>query len=91
MRGTPGGFSRRRLNRRLPVHTQVAFILQLAIVSCRKKWSSFGGRDRDRTGDPLLAKQVGKNTKCFVWCRLHGNPAKFPLLNCTEVVPKSLG
>jgi len=29
-----------------------------------------GGRDRDRTGDPLLAKQGGKNTKCFVWCRL---------------------
>jgi hypothetical protein len=27
-----------------------------------------------RTCDPLLAKQVTKNTKCFVWCRLHVRP-----------------
>src|SRR6516225_11608124 len=37
--------------------------------------------------DPLLAKQVGKNTKCFCWCRLHEKPSKFPLFNCPEVVP----
>src|ERR1700722_1211745 len=43
-----------------------------------------GGRDRDRTGDPLLAKQTGKNTKGFVWCRLYGKLAK---LKCPEVVP----
>src|SRR6266566_8774630 len=39
------------------------------------------------TRDPLLAKQVGKNTKCFGWCRLHGESTKFPLLKCPEVVP----
>src|SRR6516162_2364840 len=35
--------------------------------------------------------QVGKNTNCFCWCCLHGNPTKFPLLKCTEVVPISVG
>jgi hypothetical protein len=29
-----------------------------------------GGRGRDRTGDPLLAKNRGQNTNGFVWCRL---------------------
>jgi hypothetical protein len=38
----------------------------------------------------LLAKQEGQNTNSFVWCRLHEKPAKFPLLNCPEVVPKCL-
>jgi hypothetical protein len=28
-----------------------------------KTKEKIGGRDRDRTGDPLLAKQTGKNTK----------------------------
>jgi hypothetical protein len=46
-----------------------------------------GGRGRDRTGDPLLAKQVGKNTKVLRWCRLHGLSTKFSLSKCTEVVP----
>ena len=48
-------------------------------------------RHRDRTGDPRLAKQTGKNTKGFVWFRLHGKPAKFSLSNCTEVVPNRPG
>ena len=48
---------------------------------------NFGGRDRDRTGDPLLAKRAVENTKWLLWCRLHGKPAKFPLLKYTEVVP----
>jgi len=37
---------------------------------------------------PCLQSRLGENTKCFVWCRLHGKLAKFPLLSCTEVVPK---
>src|ERR1700682_2064855 len=48
-----------------------------------------GGRDRDRTGDPLLAKRTGKNTKQLCWCRLRGKSTKFPLLKYPEVVPKS--
>jgi hypothetical protein len=52
-----------------------------------------GGRDRDRTGDPLLAKQTGENTKGFVWCRLHGKLAKFLLSqmsrSCTELFQAS--
>ena len=47
-----------------------------------------GGRDRDRTGDPLLAKQAGENIKVLRWCRLHGQSAKFSLSKCPEVVPK---
>jgi hypothetical protein len=47
-----------------------------------------GGRGGTRTPGPLLAKQVGKNTKCFGWCRLQRTPSKFPLLKCPEVVPK---
>src|SRR6516162_1914096 len=47
----------------------------------------FGGREGIRTPDPLLAKQVGKNTKLPCWCRLHEKPSKFPLFNCPEVVP----
>jgi hypothetical protein len=38
-----------------------------------------GGRGRARTGDPLLANKAGQNTISFVWCRLHGKSAKFPL------------
>ena len=55
------------------------------------KMDTVGGRGGTRTRGPLLAKQVGKNTKCFCWCRLHGNSAKFPLFNCPEVVPKLNG
>ena len=51
------------------------------------KGQSSGGRDRERTGAPLLAKQMGENTKSFVWWRLHGKPTKFSLSNCCEVVP----
>ena len=29
-----------------------------------------GGRDRVRTCDPLLAKQIGQKSKCLFWCRL---------------------
>jgi len=29
-----------------------------------------GGRGRDRTGGPLLAKQIGQKSKCLFWCRL---------------------
>src|SRR5215469_4630286 len=47
-----------------------------------------GGRGGTRTRGPLLAKQVGKNPKCFCWCHLQRKPSKFPLLNCTEVVPR---
>jgi len=47
-----------------------------------------GGRDRVRTGDPLLAKRAEENTKVLRWCRLHGKSTRFPLLNCPEVVPK---
>ena len=39
----------------------------------------FGGRGRDPTGDPLLANKAGQYTNSFVWCRLHGKSAKFPL------------
>src|SRR5215472_5730843 len=46
-------------------------------------------RFRFESPDPLLAKQVGKNTKCFCWCRLHGKPTKFPFFSCLEVVPKN--
>jgi hypothetical protein len=46
-----------------------------------------GGREGIRTPDPLLAKQVGKNTKVLRWCRLHGLSSKFSLFKCTEVVP----
>lgn len=49
--------------------------------------AGIGGRGGTRTRGPLLAMQVGKNTKCFVWCRLHGKSAKFPLSKCPEVVP----
>jgi len=56
-----------------------------------KTKEKYGGRDRDRTGDPLLAKQAGQNTKCFVWCRLHGKLTKFSLSqmsrSCTELFP----
>src|SRR5438309_5267143 len=48
-----------------------------------------GGRGRDRTGDPLLAKQIGENTKVLRWCRLHGQSTKFSLSNCPEVVPRT--
>jgi hypothetical protein len=51
------------------------------------KTKKIGGRDRVRTGDPLLAKQVGENTKVLQWCRLHGLSTKFSLSKCTEVVP----
>src|SRR6516225_9565702 len=47
-----------------------------------------GGRGGTRTRGPLLAKQVGKNTKCFCWCRLQRKLSKFRLLNCPEVVPR---
>ena len=51
-----------------------------------------GGRDRDRTGDPLLAKQTGQNTKRFVWCRLRGQSTRFPLSqmsrSCPELAPR---
>ena len=30
----------------------------------------YGGRDRVRTCDPLLAKQIGQKSKCLFWCRL---------------------
>jgi hypothetical protein len=50
-----------------------------------------GGRDRDRTGDPLLAKNRGQNTNSFVWCRLHGKSAKFRSLKYPEVVPNQGG
>jgi hypothetical protein len=37
----------------------------------------------------LLAKQTGKNTNGFVWCRLYGKLAKFSLSqmsrSCTEL------
>jgi len=37
---------------------------------------------------PCLQSKLGENTKCFVWCRLHGKPARFPLFrmsrSCTE-------
>src|ERR1700675_2772162 len=46
-----------------------------------------GGRDRVRTCDPLLAKQTGKNTKGFVWCRYTENWRNFCSLKCPEVVP----
>jgi hypothetical protein len=59
------------------------------LLKCFAIREKFGGRDRDRTGDPLLAKQTGKNTKGFVWCRLHGKLAKFSLSqmsrSCTEL------
>jgi hypothetical protein len=29
-----------------------------------------GGRGRDLTGGPLLAKQIGQKSKCLFWCRL---------------------
>jgi hypothetical protein len=48
-----------------------------------------GGRGRDRTGDPLLAKQRVENTKVLCWCRLHEKPSKLPPSKCTEVVPSS--
>jgi hypothetical protein len=41
-----------------------------------------GGRGGTRTRGPLLGKQVGKNTKCFGWCRLQRTSSKFPLLKC---------
>ena len=50
-----------------------------------------GGRDGIRTRNPLLAKQVGENTKVLRWCRLHGLSTKFSLSKCTEVVPSFLG
>jgi hypothetical protein len=38
---------------------------------------------------PCLQRKLGEITKCFVWCRLHGKSAKFPLSqmsrSCTEV------
>ncbi len=47
-----------------------------------------GGRGRDRTGDPLLAKLGEENTKCFDWCRLHEKINEIPALQmsrtCTE-------
>jgi hypothetical protein len=46
-----------------------------------------GGREGIRTPDPLLAKQVGENTKVLRWCRLHGLSTKFSLSKRTEVVP----
>jgi hypothetical protein len=62
-----------------------------AAANLIKTKEKVGGRDRDRTGDPLLAKQTGKNTKGFVWCRLHGKLAKSSLSSCTEVVPNRPG
>ena len=59
------------------------------LLKCFAIREKFGGRHRDRTGDPLLAKQTGKNTKGFVWCRLYGKLAKFSLSqmsrSCTEL------
>jgi len=47
----------------------------------------FGGRGRDRTGAPLLAKRTGENTEQVCWCRLRGESMKFPLFKYPEVVP----
>jgi len=30
----------------------------------------YGGLERVRTADPLLAKQIGQKSKCLFWCRL---------------------
>jgi hypothetical protein len=48
-----------------------------------------GGREGIRTPDPLLAKQMVKNTKVLRWCRLHGKSTKFSLSSCPEVVPNA--
>ena len=47
-----------------------------------------GGRGGTRTRGPLLAKQAGQNTNSFVWCRLHGKPAKFPLSQMYRSCPE---
>jgi len=33
-----------------------------------------------------LISKVGQSFGAPNWCRLHGKPTKFPLLNCPEVV-----
>jgi hypothetical protein len=43
-----------------------------------------GGRDRDRTGDPLLAKQWVKNHISFVWRRFQTRDRHFFSLTCTH-------
>src|SRR5437867_9946079 len=50
-----------------------------------------GGRGETRTRGPLLTKQTGKNTKGFVWCRLHGKPTKFPLSQMSRSCPEKSG
>ncbi len=47
-----------------------------------------GGRGGTRTRGPLLAKQAGQNTNCFVWRRLHGKSAKFPLSQMSRSCPE---
>jgi hypothetical protein len=62
---------------------------------CRNLFSSstgkivekLGGRDRDRTGDPLLAKQTGKTLKALSGVAYTGNWRNFRSLKCPEVVP----
>jgi hypothetical protein len=47
-----------------------------------------GGREGIRTPNPLLAKNRGQNTNSFVWCRLHGKPAEFPLSQMFRSCPE---
>ena len=43
---------------------------QIAKLEAAQVIDKIGGRDRVRTCDPLLAKQIGRKSKCLFWCRL---------------------
>jgi len=43
---------------------------QIARLGAAQVIEKIGGRGRDRTGGPLLAKQIGQKSKCLFWCRL---------------------
>ena len=50
-----------------------------------------GGRGRDRTGDLLLAKQVGKNHISFVWRRFQTEDHHSFSLTLLNLVPTQSG
>ncbi len=37
---------------------------------------------------PCLQSRLGKNTKCFVWCRLHEKSARLPLFQMSRSCPE---
>jgi hypothetical protein len=52
-----------------------------------KTMKKFGGRDRDRTGDPCLQSRRGKTLKALSGVAYTENWRNFRSLKCPEVVP----